>query len=353
MSSKRWFVSLISITMVIVILFGALQFYLDPLLQYGGERGPLTYRVYDERYSNPGIAKNYDYNAVLVGSSMVENTDVSELDDLFNCKTIKVPFAGGTSYNHKKILDVCFNSGHQIDKVFWALDEYALIADKNTPAFPLPDYLYDNNKINDSSYLLNLDIIYYYTAIDIINTEKHQNQIMMRDGSWCDDSLYCKDNAVSSIVYPMEQRNSKGERFYENRLLDNLEYNILPLIEEHPETEFYFYLVPYSILFWYQEKSNGTLEAQLYNIRMALGEILKFDNTQVHFFQDDEEIITNLNLYKDYTHFAPLVNRWMSKGIKNQTYILTKDSVNNTINQFYDYLNEFEYDRFIQEQQFH
>ena len=162
MSSKKWFVSLISITMVIVVLLGALQFYLDPLLQYGGERGPLTYRTYNELYCNPGIAKNYEYNAVLLGSSIVENTDVNELNELFDCNSIKVPYAGGTSYNHNKILAVCYSSGHKIDKVFWALDEYALTADKDSSRYPLPEYLYDTNKINDLSYILNFDIFYFY-----------------------------------------------------------------------------------------------------------------------------------------------------------------------------------------------
>ena len=141
MSSKKWVISLLSITLLVVIAFGVVEFYLDPLLQYGNERGPLTCREYAEIYANPGIAKNYNYNAVLLGSSMVENTNVSEIDLLFGCKTIKVPYSGASSYNHKAILDVCYNSGHKIEKVFWSLDEYALTTDKDTPRYPLPDYL--------------------------------------------------------------------------------------------------------------------------------------------------------------------------------------------------------------------
>ena len=295
MNSKKWAISLVSITLIIVAAFGGVTYYLDPLLQYGNERGPLTYRHYTEMYSNPGIAKNYDYNAVLLGSSMVENTDVSELDKLFDCKTIKVPYSGASSYNHKNILDVCYRSGHKIEKVFWALDEYALTTDKDIPRYPLPDYLYDDNKLNDLSYLLNLDIAYFYTSKDILGTLKNQNQIMMRDGSWTsDESIYCKENALSSITYPMEPKENKGEKYYEKNLMDNLRYNIIPFIQEHPETEFHFYMVPYSILYWYQQKQNGTLDAEIYNAKTAVGEILKHSNAKVHFFQNEERIITNL-----------------------------------------------------------
>ena len=289
LSSKNWTVSLLSVTLFIIVLFGMVQFYLDPLLQYGNERGPLTFRTYSEIYSNPGIAKNYDYNAVLLGSSMVENTDINELNGIFDCKTIKVTYAGGSSYNHKKILDTCYNSGHKIEKVFWALDEYALRTDKETPRWPLPEYLYDDNKINDVSYLLNLDIFYYYSLIDSVETLKHN---------------------------------------------------------ERPETDFEFFLVPYSILYWYQQKSNGTLEAEIFDARIAIGELLNYDNVQVHFFQNEKDIITNLDNFKDYTHFKPEINSWMSKETKIGSHILTKKTYNKVLNDFSEYLNTFDYNSF-------
>lgn len=351
MSSKKWFLLLISITMVIVLLFGSLQFYLDPLLQYGGERGPLTYRTYTEIYCNPGIAKNYDYNAVLLGSSMVENTDINELNDLFDCNTIKVTYAGGSSYNHKRILDVCYNSGHKIDKVFWALDEYALTTDVNTPRWPLPEYLYDENRINDVSYLLNLDVFYYYTLIDIEGTIKHEKKAMMSEGIMLgDDSLYCKKNALASISYPMEQQEIIEESTYESVVEQNLLCNILPCVENHPETEFHFFMVPYSILYWYQIKRDGSLAAELFNAKLAIEKLLSYDNVKVHFFQNQTNIITNLDNYKDYSHYSPSINNWMIKEMKTNNYLLLRDNYLHVMSDFYTYLDEFDYDDYYLKQ---
>ena len=347
MTSKKWFVILLSLTLAMVIVFGGMTYFLDPLLQYGNERGPLTSREYTEMYSNPGIAKNYDYNAVFVGSSIVENATVSELDELFGCKTIKVPYSGATSYNHKKILNVCYNSGQRIDYVFWALDEYALTTDYMAPRYPLPEYLYDDDKMNDLSYLLNLDIFYFYTMKDIFNTVKGNQQIMMKDGSWVDDeSVYCKENALASFAYPMEKKESKGDLYYAKNLKSNLDYNILSLVDAHPETTFVFYMVPYSISFWYMEKQNGLMDADFYNVKTALGEILSRDNTEVHFFQNEEEIITSLDNYKDYTHFKPSINCWMSKEINKNSHLLNPNDYEDTLNHFYKYLSDFDYDEF-------
>ena len=347
MKAKKWALTVIALTAAAALLFGAVEFLLDPLLQYGGERGPLTYREYSEMYSNPGIAKNYSYNAVLLGSSMVENTDVSELNRLFGCTTIKVPYSGGSSFNHRTILDVCYRAGKQIDYVFWSLDEYALTTEADKPRYPLPTYLYDDSRFNDLCYLLNLDIFYFYTLKDLYGTLTHRSGIMMRDGSWvADESIYCRENALASIKYPMEQKDSKGELLYGERLADNLKYNILPMIEEHPETEFRFYLVPYSISYWYQSRQNGTLDAELYAARKAIGEILHHDNARVYFFQDETEIITDLDLYKDYTHFKPEINSWMSQEMAQGTHLLTKENYGQTLDAFRSFLASFDYDGF-------
>lgn len=347
MTSKKWFIMLLSLTLIVVLVFGGMTYYLDPLLQYGKEPGHLTSRIYTEMYSNPGIAKNYDYNAVFVGSSMVENADVSELDELFGCKTIKVPYSGGSSYNHKAILDVCYQSGNKIDYVFWALDEYALTTDYMTPRYPLPEYLYDYDKTNDLSYLLNLDIFYFYTMRDILNTVKGGQKIMMEDGSWVDDeSVYCKENALASFDYPMEAKESNGELIYQENLNNNLKYNILSLVDSHPETTFIFYMVPYSISYWYMEKQNGLLDADIYNVRTAIGEILSRENTEVHFFQDEKDIITNLDYYKDYSHFKPEINSWMAKEIYNRTHILQVDNYEKVLDDFTEYVSDYDYDAF-------
>lgn len=347
-NSKKWYLSLISLSLVTVIIFGISTYILDPLVQYKKESGIFTYYESSEIYSNPGIAKNYDYDSVLVGSSMVENTNVAEIDDLFGYKTIKVPYSGGSSFNHKNILEVCFKSNEDIKTVFWSLDEYALTTDYMTPRYPLPEYLYDFDKTNDLSYLLNLDVFYFYTIKDIIGTLRGKKQLAMRDGSWIEDeSVYCKENMLSSFEYPMKQSKNQGEKCYEKNLYDNINYNILPMIRNHKDTNFKFYMVPYSIAYWYMEKSNGKLDGNFYNVKKAISEILEYDNVEVYFFQDDEEIITNLDNYKDYTHFKSEINSYMSKEMNKGTHKLTKDNYLYVLDSFYNYLNNFDYDTFF------
>ena len=171
------------------------------------------------------------------------------------------------------------------------------------------------------------------------------------EGTWGDDErIYCKENVLKSVSYPKRQHENKGELFFESNLLDNLEYNILPMIEDHPETEFVFFMVPYSIFYWYLAKSDGTLDAYIYNARIALQKIFEYDNVKVHFFQNDEDIITNLDLYKDYTHYKLEINSWMLTEMKQGSHLVTKDTYSKRLDDFHEYLNAFDYNKFFNSQ---
>lgn len=80
------------------------------------------------------------------------------------------------------------------------------------------------------------------------------------------------------------------------------------------------------------------MDADFYNDKTALGEILSRDNTEVHFFQNEEQIITDLDNYKDYTHFKPSINSWMSKEIDKKSHLLNRNDYEDTLNQFYKYV---------------
>ena len=103
------------------------------------------------------------------------------------------------------------------------------------------------------------------------------------------------------------------------------------------------WLFIYSILYWYQQKQNGTLEAEIFNAKTAVGEILKHSNAKVHFFQNEERIITNLDLYKDYTHFKPEINSWMSKEMKSGSHALAKEDYTVRFEDFNRFVEEFAY----------
>ena len=87
--------------------------------------------------------------------------------------------------------------------------------------------------------------------------------------------------------------------------------NIIPFIEEHPDTEFTIFYPPYSILYWYDAKRTEDVDIIVGKLRYITESLLAFDNVEVYLFSGDEEIITNFDNYADYTHYSTAVCDYM------------------------------------------
>lgn len=108
-SYSVWIIVTVLDLIVLLVTFSLLTIIIDPFMHYhaplDGYGYPLNNEWYQdklmayqhnkERYQNDGIIKNYQYNSIITGTSMVENFKTSEADKLFEVDFIKVPFSGG------------------------------------------------------------------------------------------------------------------------------------------------------------------------------------------------------------------------------------------------------------------
>ena len=95
-SNKKWGIVFIFSTIILLVGLGAVTIIIDPYFHYHAPLNTLQYPIYDERYQNDGIVKNFNYDAIITGTSTTENFKTSEFDELFNMNSVKVPFSGAT-----------------------------------------------------------------------------------------------------------------------------------------------------------------------------------------------------------------------------------------------------------------
>ena len=341
MKSKYWVILFLSTAILFLGLFAGTMYYMDPLLQYRSESGPLTYYVYDNMYTNPGIAKNYTYDAVMVGTSMVENTSVAECNEAFDCNMVRLQYSGGTTYNMKTILDLCYASGNNIETVYWEMDEFQLRSTHDAPRFPLPTYLYRTDHAEDLSYLLNLDIFYNYLIPSWKGTQSGIIQNALYDPY--PTTGYSREIAINNYPRPEQQQESIPADSFLEMARNNLETNVLSLVDGHPETEFVFFFVPFSMMYWDYESLNGTLDATMESLRYAIGELLTRENVRIYFYHDEWEIAENLELYCDYSHYNPSINSFMVQAMAADTDRLTLDNYCQVLNEMHLYLKNYDY----------
>ena len=347
MTNKRWILCFLVLSMVTLAVFAGIMYVTDPLLRYGKESGMFTYYEYAEMYSNPGIARNYTYDTVLVGTSMIQNTDVQECNEVFGCDMVRLPYSGGTCYNMKTILDVCFQSDNTIKTVYWELDEFQLFSAHDAPRYPLPEYLYREDHRQDISYLLNLDIFYHYTLNNVLGTLRGEQQLAAREGETFTGD-FSRTGALASYTRPEQAFEQSAPTAYLDEVDLNLKYNIIPLLEENPETEFVFFVVPFSMLYWDNQVRRGTFDAAMCGMEYAIEQLLEYDNVRIHFYHDRWEIVTNLDNYKDYSHYGKWINSWMTQAIAAGEGRLTRDNYAAVLEDMRTYIGAYDFDAFFE-----
>ena len=88
-TAKRWALFTLTACFLALCLCAALTYLIDPFEHY---RESAILPLYDqESYNNPGIVRNYDYDAVIIGTSMVEMSNPSVIDECFGVSSVKLP----------------------------------------------------------------------------------------------------------------------------------------------------------------------------------------------------------------------------------------------------------------------
>ena len=350
MSSKKWLLTFLILYLAGLLYICGTVIYLDPFFHYHKPIDGYYYVLENERSQNDGIIKHFDYDAIIIGTSMTENFKTSELDSLFGVNSIKVPFFGATYYEINTNLEKALKNNNEIRLVVRALDLYGFNEDSEQMRNDLgvfPTYLYDDNLINDVNYIFNRDVLYNWCLnMQISKTIGDNGGITSFDkyANWCDKYNYGKKYALEGIEafeepYKMEELNI-DER---EEIIDNIDKNVISLAKDYPNVEFYYYLPPYSSAWWGVQYSEGKLDKQIESEQLVIEMIVKVPNIHLYSWNDQFEITTNLNNYKDKIHYGEWVNSMILKDMKEGKGVLTSDNYKEYISKIRNYYNNFDF----------
>ncbi len=286
----------------------------DPFFQYHKPLKGLKAVLTDKEYQCVGSLKTFDYDSVIAGSSVSENYNNGWFDQGFGCKSIKAIRSYGATADLCYLLDIAFE--HQdLKYVFYNLDPSALEADPET-TYELtgcPMYLYDDNYVNDVRYWLNkgvlMEKIPYLIANSLMGDYDENNSY-----NWAQWKEFNSDMILGLYIRKPSVSEMKPRDYYEDLLRKNLDL-LTDRITAHPETEFYIFVPPYSMLWWDNIYREGDTEAYLYNMEQAMKTLLAYENVKMFYFQNDREIITDLENYMDILHFSPEINRYICDSL--------------------------------------
>lgn len=347
MSSKRWLTIWLIISGFLFCVIAISVYKVDPFFHYHKPETEHYFYVLDnERSQNDGICKHFDYNALITGSSMTENFKTSELDRLFGVNSIKVCFFGSSFKEVDENVRVALSHNPNVQMVVRGLDYKQIINDKDEMKFEedsYPTYLYDDNPLNDIKYLFNRDVVFerVYPMISL-----HESGITSFDdySRWQDGCSFGPEYAISGgnpIVYgsnPVHLSNAEKEIVY-----GNVYQNIVSIAESYPNVEFYYFIPPYSIVWWSNKYSDGTIYQQIEAEQVLIESILDHANIKLFSFNNRTDITTDLYNYKDYVHYGEWINSEILTCMKEGNCQITKDNYIDYLNSELDFYTSYNY----------
>ena len=166
-AASKWVIGTLTVAFLLLAAFAGICIYVDPFCHYHMPLDGYDYSVAwsDSLYLNAGIAKHYDYDGIITGTSMSENFKTSEAERLFGMSFIKIPQSGGSFKEINTLLELAYASGKNPKYAIRSLDDYAISEDYNSlPHLSAVDYLYNDNVFDDVNYLFNLEMFTRYTC---------------------------------------------------------------------------------------------------------------------------------------------------------------------------------------------
>lgn len=329
---KKFSITLLTLLIpMILIIVGMIV--IDPYFAYHKPINGIPYTLEEDAYINAGVLKNFDYDSVIIGSSLAALMEPSIVDEKLGANTVKATISGASTRNGAFLMEYALNN-KDICNIIYSLDYNALLGDTKHLDRALPQYLYDKNPLNDLEYILNKDI-----WIDGVFTlyDKNRNTPLITDF----DEAYGFDKYVqfsrTSVVSNMPEsffsdnidtsftEYSCAEDYIDAisniepqpAVIDNINDNIVPLLEGNPNVQFYIYMAPMPVLAWYStiaDEGETGINQVCANLYYVFNELSKYDNCHLGFFYS-EDITHDIYRFCDLIHWDRNVGRYILNSL--------------------------------------
>ena len=345
--ARKWFQKCLIILLCVFFGYTILFLVVDPYFHFHKPLPFLSYRLYDERYTNDGISRHFAFNNLITGTSMAQNYKPSEFDSLFDTLSVKETFSGAGYQELSDNVERALTYNPELKSVFYSVDYNGLIRDFDWCKYEdYPTYLYDDSVWNDVSYIYNKSIFYHGVCTNLIMTLTGQNSTTMDDySSWDKETgleyilqTYDRNNVATDIPSTLEPEEQEIVR-------KNIQTNLVDLANRHPYVQFYMIYTPYSICYFDSLMQEGSMERQFAAEKMATEMLLGCENVKLFNFFDQYDVITNLDNYRDKEHYSARINSQILEWVAAEEGLVTKDNYLERLEQEKAFYFSYDYDK--------
>lgn len=321
------------------------------------------------RFAAAGIIRNYDFDSVLLGTSMLENTSAKEAGEVLGGKFFNLSISGSRFIVRKLVLRHLFKH-KKLKKVIYSLDAHIEPDNGLKGAYPITrfDFLYDKNLFNDLSVYINDKFIKniftlnkkckksdfdrpkaWYKLKELTNRfGGFQNWIKNKQDKQISDALKFIKGKIKII--------KTGKKPYYVLLNGQLAASetyfydcFLSFVQNNPQTEFILVIPPYSTLKHALDIRTGDVFVTFKEfVRYLIEQSAKYPNLKVYAW-GDMDFTDDIANYKDLTHYHEKINSQMLVWIRDGVGLLTPENFDDYYERFEKKVREYDYMQFYEQ----
>lgn len=347
---KLYSAVMLGITLFGLLATAAVVWVFDPYFHFHAPFSWVSYRLENERYQNNGITRNFEYDALITGTSMTQNFKTSELDALLGTNSIKVPYAGASFKEINDAVTSAIAYNENLSVVVRGLDLYQIETDKDYLAYQdYPTYLYDDNLLNDVKYLWNKDILTTdFFSLSLIPTlTGAQNTTFDEYSNWTSQNTFGKETVLASYTRVQQSAEADQRTLTEaekETIYENIMQNVVQVAADHPDITFYYFLPPYSIIYFDDCNQQNKLYYEIEKLAYTASILVEYENIQLYAFFEETDIITDLEHYKDWTHYSEEISTFILDAMAQGEHRLTTENYEAYFAQMTSFYSDYDYD---------
>lgn len=347
--NKKYCIIFLLILGCLLLIVSSITIYIDPYFHYHAPNNKFDYKLENERYQNDGIARHFNYDAIITGTSMTQNFKASEMDLLFGVNSIKISNSGAFFKERFDLISRAIQYNDNLKIVINSLDfalVYWLMPYDKMRYENYPNYLYDDNIFNDVNYLFNKSVLFKDVAKVITNTDRG-GFITSFDqySNWNAQAVFSKKTVLENYSRSDKlENNTKFTVEEQKQVSEMLNKNIINLAVNNPDIEFYYFIPPYSIVWWDDVIRKGEFEKVLLLFDFIFSNLVEIENIKIFSYYDLFDVVTNLSNYKDITHYNQDINSYILNSMYEKTHMITKNNYHSKINEIENFYKNFDYD---------
>ena len=325
--SGKW-LKMFAVWLIIFILAVSVMMYIiDPYFQY---RVRDNEYLLNGRFVSGGLVKNYDYDTLIVGSSMTQNFNMNRFRQQLGVKPLHIGLGGMKSIEMAELVELAESVG-KTDKYYLCMDLYNTTSEEKSELYT---YLLKNDPISKLRYSLSYEAWMRFIPIDLgigiakklgISLPQKLTSTMSIDEleNWNDDYEFGKDIVLNNFKNSSFAVSKVDNTDLLNKMKSHIDIFLEKLQLKNKEVNFFF--PPYSALYWLNAQNEGYLESYLGAKRYFVEKAAE-NGYNVYDFQG-ADLTLNLENYKDTTHYNQDINDWMVNCFAKMEYKVNTNSV--------------------------